>query len=148
MAHSRLSLVWTIRARFQVGRRLVSRGQPLVDRFASAWRELHVQAVRFSRVMADAKWARFLASTALIVIVAEAPLHIGAMFTRHTAETDAYDRVYYTALLTGRSTDAALRKAQFRTDLLMREFGMTRSEAAAQAAQSMIWSAGNLCSGG
>ena len=67
---------------------------------------------------------------------------------RTTAETDAFDRIYYSALLSGRDPQAALRKAQFTADLLVKQFHMTGTEAAAEVAQFMIWRAGGLCGGG
>jgi len=66
---------------------------------------------------------------------------------RNAAETAAYDSVYYTALLSGRDADAALRKAHYLTGTMMREFGMTRTEAAAYVAGSMLWRNGKLCGG-
>jgi uncharacterized membrane protein len=76
------------------------------------------------------------------------PLLAETAFSRPAAETASYETVYYTALLTGRDSNAALRKAHFRTRLLMSELGMTRSEATALAVRSVIWGAGNLCGGG
>jgi hypothetical protein len=98
--------------------------------------------------MMNAKRARYVAGAALIVLAAEAVLLLRTNFKPRSAEADAYESVYYTAFLTGRSTDAALRKVHYRTELLMKELGMTESQAAAEAARSMIWSAGDLCAGG
>jgi hypothetical protein len=81
-----------------------------------------------------------------IALAAGIPLLARTAFGRSAAEAEAYDDVYYIALLTGRDANAALRKAHYRTDLLMNELGMTRSEATALAVRSVIWGAGNLCS--
>ena len=51
-------------------------------------------------------------------------------------------------LLSGRDPEAALRKAHFTAGILMKQFGKSRSEAAADVAKFMIWRAGNLCGGG
>jgi hypothetical protein len=61
------------------------------------------------------------------------------------AETEAFDSVYYTALLSGRDPNAALRKADFTANLLMTQFGMTRSNAVAEVVKFMIWRSGRLC---
>jgi len=70
-----------------------------------------------------------------------------SVFTKPKAETEAFESVYYAALLSGRDPDAALRKARFRTELLMKDFGESKSRAAAEVARFMIWRAGSLCGG-
>jgi len=93
--------------------------------------------------------SRALLCVAVITILgAGIPLLAETDFRRSAAETASYEAVYYTALLRGHDSNAALRKAHFRTRLLMNELGMTRSEATALAVRSVIWGAGNLCGGG
>jgi hypothetical protein len=65
-----------------------------------------------------------------------------------TADPPVFDSIYYNALLSGRDADAALRKAHYLTGSLMQHFGMTRSEAAAEVARTMVMRSGLLCSGG
>lgn len=67
---------------------------------------------------------------------------------RPSAELAALDSVYYGALLSGRDPDAAVHKARFRTGVLMRDLGMTRSAAAADIARFMLRRGGTLCVGG
>jgi hypothetical protein len=90
---------------------------------------------------------RLLAATLTITLAAGVLPQVGRALTRHTEETAAYDSVYYTALLSGRDADAALRKAQYLTGTMMQEFGMTRAAAAAYVARSMVWRDGSLCGG-
>jgi hypothetical protein len=93
-------------------------------------------------------WGRLAqAATWTTVLAAAALLAFGATHDPHAAEAVAYDTVYYTTLLSGRDADAAVRKAHFLTDTMMREFGMTRAEATAYVARSMVWRDGSLCGG-
>lgn len=94
------------------------------------------------------RWARWLAAATLTVaLVAGAHLPVERALIRHAQEAAAYDSVYYTALLSGHDAPAAVRKAQYLTGTMMREFGMTRSQAAAYVARSMVWRNGSLCGG-
>jgi hypothetical protein len=56
--------------------------------------------------------------------------------------------VYYAALFGGRDPDAALRKAQFTANVMARQLGMTRADAAAEVARFMIVRGGGICVGG
>ena len=93
-------------------------------------------------------WSRRLLTAALTVTLAAGVLpQVGRALSRHTEETAAYDSIYYTALLSGRDAGAALRKAHYLTATMMQEFGMTRAEAAAYVARSMVSRDGRLCGG-
>jgi hypothetical protein len=93
-------------------------------------------------------WSRRLLAVALTVTLAAGVLpQVGRALNQHTEETAAYDSVYYTALLSGRDPDAALRKAHYLTGTMMQQFGMTRAEAVAYVARSMVWRNGRLCGG-
>ena len=71
----------------------------------------------------------------------------GFALSRPTAETKAFNSVYYTALLAGRDPDAAVRKARFTTAILMKQLGESRSQATADVTKFMVWRAGSLCGG-
>ena len=90
---------------------------------------------------------RILAATLTITLAAGVLPQVGRALNRHTEETAAYDSIYYTALLSGRDADAAVRKAHYLTGTMMQEFGMTRAEAAAYVARSMASRDGRLCGG-
>lgn len=93
-------------------------------------------------------WGRVAqAATWTTVLAAASFLAFRATHDAQTAEAAAYDSVYYTALLSGRDADAAARKAHYLTATIMREFGMTRTEAAAYVVRSMVWRNGSLCGG-
>ncbi|HLB98657.1 MAG TPA: hypothetical protein VJK90_13375 [Acetobacteraceae bacterium] len=93
-------------------------------------------------------WSRRLLAAALTATLAAGVLpQVGRALNQHTEETAASDSVYYTALLSGRDADAALRKAHYLTGTMMQEFRMTRAEAAAYVARSMVWRNGRLCGG-
>jgi hypothetical protein len=62
-------------------------------------------------------------------------------------EATALNSVYYTALLTGRDPDAAVRKARHSTDVLMHQLGMTRSAAATDVTRFTLRRGGVLCGG-
>ena len=94
------------------------------------------------------RWARWLAAAALTMTIAAGALpQVERALSRHTEEAAAYDSIYYTALLSGRDADAAVRKAHYLTGTMMQQFGMTRAEAAAYVARSMVWRNGRLCGG-
>jgi hypothetical protein len=93
-------------------------------------------------------WAwRLLAATLTIMLAAGILPQVGRALDRHAAEAAAYDSVYYAALLSGRDADAAVRKAHYLTGTMMEALGMTRAEAAAYVARSMVWRNGSLCGG-
>lgn len=93
--------------------------------------------------------ARWLPCAAvLLAFAAGTLLPVGTTPARPTAAAAAFDSIYYNALLSGRDTDAAMRKAHYLTGSLMQHFGMTRSEAAAEVARTMIMRSGALCAGG
>ena len=90
-----------------------------------------------------------LGRTALLMALAAVIPTSGRMtLMRPSAELAALDSVYYGALLSGRDPDAAVRKARFRTDNLVRDLGITRSAAAADVARFMLRRGGTLCIGG
>ena len=88
-----------------------------------------------------------LAATLTITLAAGVVPQVARALNRHAAEAAAYDSVYYTALLSGRDAGAAVRKAHYLTGTMMQEFGVTRAEAAAYVARSMVWRNGSLCGG-
>ena len=93
--------------------------------------------------------ARSLLRAAVLMAFAAATLlPVGTTPARPTADAETFDSIYYDALLSGRDPDAALRKARYLTGSLMQHLGMTRSEAAAEVAKTMIMRSGALCSGG
>jgi len=93
-------------------------------------------------------WAQWLPRAAVLMMCAAGTLlPVGSTPARTTSDTEAFDSVYYNALLTGRDADAALRKAHYLTGSLMQHFGMTRTDAAAEVARTMITRSGALCSG-
>jgi hypothetical protein len=63
------------------------------------------------------------------------------------AELSALDSAYYTALLSGRDPDAAVRKARFTLGVLTRDLGMTPAAAAAYLATFVRRRSGTLCGG-
>jgi hypothetical protein len=94
-------------------------------------------------------WTLWMVPTTLVVGLAVGmPLAVDIALSRADAETEAFDSVYYTALLSGRDPDAALRKAHFTTSILTKQFGMPRFKAAAEVAKFMISRSGRLCGGG
>ena len=64
-------------------------------------------------------WALWIVPTTLVVALAVGiPLAVDIALSRAGgAETEAFDSVYYTALLSGRDPNAALRKADFTANL-------------------------------
>ena len=88
------------------------------------------------------------AAMLMLAVAAGIPSASGIAVGGPTAETEAFDRIYYSALLSGRDPQAALRKARFTADLLVRQFHMTGTEAAAEVARSMISRSGGMCGGG
>lgn len=76
--------------------------------------------------------ARLLMAVAVMITLAAGGLLVAELLRPSSAETTAFEIVYFTALLSGHDTGAALRKAHLRMDLLMRERGMSRPEAGAK----------------
>jgi hypothetical protein len=111
--------------------------------------ESQVRTINFRLGMTYVGWARCLPRAAvLMAFAAGLLLPVGVTPARPTSDTQAFDSIYYNALLSGRDADAALRKAHYLTGSLMQHFGMTRFEAAAEVARIMIMRSGALCSGG
>jgi hypothetical protein len=107
-----------------------------------------VRTIGLLQRMRRVLWSRRLLAAALTATLAAGVLpQVGRALNQHTEETAASDSVYYTALLSGRDADAALRKAHYLTGTMMQEFRMTRAEAAAYVARSMVWRNGRLCGG-
>ena len=103
----------------------------------------------FNRRVIGTRWARCLVPvTVMIAVAIGIPSNSNIAQNGSTAEIQAFDRIYYTALLAGRDPEAALRKAHYTTNLLMKQFGMTRSEATMDVARFMVWRTGQLCGGG
>jgi chaperone required for assembly of F1-ATPase len=98
--------------------------------------------------LANLQTARPLALAALaMTFAAFGAAGVGVALARNAEESASFNGVYYAALLSGRDADAAVRKAHFRADLLVEHFGMTRSEAAAEAARSVALRTTSLCVG-
>ncbi len=68
-------------------------------------------------------------------------------FAPRTIAQRMFADIRATAALNGRDPATAVAKARFRTGVMMRDFGMTRDQAAAYVARVMIEEAGGLCSG-
>ncbi|HEY1932321.1 MAG TPA: hypothetical protein VGG99_09945 [Acetobacteraceae bacterium] len=79
--------------------------------------------------------------------MAGAVLGARAAFAPPSVAARMFEDIRYSALFTGRDPEATLRKAHLRVRLLMRDFGMTRDQAAAYVARVMIEESGGLCSG-
>lgn len=62
-------------------------------------------------------------------------------------ESHALNSVYFTALLTGRDPDAAVRKARFTMRVLMQDLGMARSAAVTDVTRLILLRGGTLCGG-
>ena len=84
----------------------------------------------------------------LIVAIGAGMPASDAITSGQAAEWAALDSVYYTALLSGRDPDAAVRKARFNMNTLSRDLGMTRPAAASDAARFLLRRGGTLCGGG
>jgi hypothetical protein len=107
-----------------------------------------VRTINFRLDVVYVGWARWLPCAAVLMACAAGTLlPVGATPARTASDTQAFDSIYYNALLSGRDADAALRKAHYLTGSLMQHFGMTRSAAAAEVARTMIMRSGALCSG-
>jgi len=78
---------------------------------------------------------------------AAAALGMRAAFAPPSRAAQMFDDVRYAALFAGHDPAAAVRKARFRTRLMMRTFAMTRDQAATYVARLMIGHSGSLCSG-
>lgn len=85
---------------------------------------------------------------ALAMFAAVASVWTGFIVRDHRAEATAFRAVYYAALFGGRDPDAALRKAHFTANVMVRQLGMTRADAAAEIARFMIVRGGSICVGG
>jgi hypothetical protein len=105
-----------------------------------------VRTIGLLRRLKHLAWARFLlAATLATALVAVTLPPVARALHQHAEEDDAYDSVYYTALLTGHDPHAAVVKAHYLTGTMMREFGMTQPQAAAYVARSMVWRSNGLC---
>lgn len=82
------------------------------------------------------------------MLAAGASVWAGTVVRDHRIETTAFNAVYYAALFGGRDPDAALRKAHFTANVMVRQLGMTRADAAAEVARFMILRGGGICVGG
>jgi hypothetical protein len=92
---------------------------------------------------------RLIACAALATMFAVgASVWAGGVIRDHRAEATAFRAVYYAAVFGGRDPDAALRKAQFTANVMARQLGMTRADAAAEVARFMIVRGGGICVGG
>jgi hypothetical protein len=60
----------------------------------------------------------------------------------------SFSDVYAAAVLAGRDPDAAVRKARYRTDTMVRDLGMTQAQATREVSRWMVRNAGGLCTGG
>jgi hypothetical protein len=101
----------------------------------------HVGATNRGR----ARW--IVPATLMMVLAAGILLSVGSTHGRATAAEAKAFSTYYAALLSGRDPDAAVRKARYTAGTLMKQFGMTRPEAAAEVARFVIWRLGRLCGG-
>lgn len=90
--------------------------------------------------------------TAAISLAAPAastfPVTVPTAGQSSAAHVWSYDDVYVAAVLAGRDPDAAVRKAHYRTEILVRDLGMTPSRAAAEVSKWMVRDTGRLCAGG
>jgi hypothetical protein len=92
---------------------------------------------------------RLIACAALAtMLAARASVWAGFVVRDHHAEAAAFRAVYYAALFGGRDPDSTLRKAHFTTNVMVRQLGMTRADAAAEVARFMIVRGGGICVGG
>ena len=127
---------------------LARRRLPSFNRNLSARRMYRVRKLGFHVGAISRGWARWIVpATLMMMLAAGILLSVGRTLGRPTAESEAFDSVYYAALLSGRDPDAAVRKARFTAGILMKQFGMTRPEAAAEVTKFMIWRSGRLCGG-
>jgi hypothetical protein len=73
---------------------------------------------------------------------------VGVTVRDRVTEAAAYRAVYVAASLSRGDPDAAVRKAHWTTDIMVKDFGMTRGEAAADVARFLILHGAGLCRGG
>jgi hypothetical protein len=83
----------------------------------------------------------------LVLGLTVAALGARAAFAPPSVAAQMFEDIRYSAVFTGRDPEATLRKAHLRVRLLMRDFGMTRDQAAAYVARVMIEESGGLCTG-
>jgi hypothetical protein len=83
----------------------------------------------------------------ILVVVLGAGVPASATITSPSPEAMALNRVYFTALLSGRDPDAAVRKARYTAQILMQNLGMPRSAALADVTQFALRRGGVLCGG-
>jgi hypothetical protein len=87
----------------------------------------------------------------LVLIVAmSAGMSASATVTSRSPslEATALNSVYFTALLTGRDPDAAVRKARFGIRVLMHQLGVPHSAALADETRFLLRRSGTLCGNG
>jgi hypothetical protein len=84
---------------------------------------------------------------ALVLGLTVAALGARAAFAPSSVAAQMFEDIRYAAVFTSRDPEATLRKAHLRVHLLMRDFGMTRDQAATYVARVMIEESGGLCSG-
>jgi hypothetical protein len=65
-----------------------------------------------------------------------------------SSETEAFESIYYTQLLSGRDPEAALRKAHFYGGYPHQAVRQVEIRSRSRCRKFMIWRAGNLCGGG
>jgi hypothetical protein len=102
----------------------------------------HVPRWLCPRVGAQAGVAR-----AMLIVVLGAGVPASATVTSASPEAEALNSVYFSALLSGRDPNAAVRKARFSAHILMHDLGMTRSVALADVTQFALRRRGVLCGG-
>jgi hypothetical protein len=102
----------------------------------------HVPRWLCPRVGAQAGVARVM-----LIVVLGAGVPASATITSASPEAKALNSVYFTALLSGRDPDAAVRKARYSARILMHGLGMTRSAALADVTQFALRRGGVLCGG-
>ena len=83
----------------------------------------------------------------MLIVVLGAGVPASATITPPSPEAIALNSVYFTALLSGRDPDAAVRRVHHSTQVLMHDLGMTRSAALADVTQFALRRGGVLCGG-
>jgi tetrahydromethanopterin S-methyltransferase subunit F len=83
----------------------------------------------------------------LAVAIGGAGLAARAVFEPPSDAQQMFEDIRYAAMFTGRDPDAAVRKAKLRVNLLVKDFGMSRSRAAEYVARILLEQSGGLCSG-
>jgi hypothetical protein len=82
----------------------------------------------------------------MLIVVLGAGVPASAI-TSASPEAKALNGVDFSALLSGRDPNAAVRKARFSAHILMHDLGMTRSAALADVTQFALRRRGVLCGG-